>query len=856
MFQPSGPRWLTASLLLAALAFASTAFAGVHKVQPGEDVTLGPDEGLLLIAVDSTHELTSIRIERDGAVFGHGMLKGVDIGRTTQLFVAQIGRYRWKTATRGDLGWDLGDDDEYEFEVKPGVVNYPGDLIFRSAGGYRVTMDIANRGLVAIDWLQKEHPALWRTYGMAFTGHYPDPFPAAYHADRVDVLPDDKSAPVPASGPLPIAVETLWKPGALGVLEINAAGDLLAMVTTEPLAPAKPAVPASPVDGDGDKDEDEDGGEDAGSKRKTNPKLQYVVNLIDLKANASVRLMVLPRKVSRLDWHEDRTLLVSVGEDDEPDRVFVVQMTDAPGQPRRYERLTLPRRGILLDPVRGRPGYVLFLTRPTHHLRGGVQVHRVYIGDQQALDDFKYTMADQLDRGIENDAMWYADAQGRLRAVKVYDEEGYSLRHGIDGVYKEVYRFADADEEVFSPFALSADGNLFYGYAEKGRAQRELVEFDPATKTVGRTLFSRPGVDVTGALFDERKNLIGATYYENGIRIAHYFDDATARIDQRLRKAFPGRTVSILTRDAQVRNAIVAVGGSDKPVEVYHFDATTNTAALLQQSRPWLEGKRFAPAQVVHAKSKDGFDIESYLTLPAAAAGGAKVPLVVLSHGGPVGVRDTRSFDPEVQLIASLGYAVLQVNFRGSDGYGRAFADAGKGKFGTLIEDDIDAALAAALAAYPLDSSRMCAMGASYGGYSALVSAVRWPDRFKCVVSIAGISDRVLLFTASDFGGSEEGRKEIERIVGDPRTQLDEMIATSPLYHIDKLTVPVMIVHGMKDRRVDYEHARRLHRMLNRAGRPPVLVTMDDEGHGIESQAEIKRVYEGVAGFLRANLGQ
>lgn len=831
-------------VLLAALLFANTAHAGVSRVDPGDKVTLEADEGLLLVVVDSTHQLTSIRIERDGAAFGHGMLKGVDIGRTTQLFVAKQGRYRWKTASRGPLGWDFGEEPEYEFEVKAGVANYPGDLLFRSAGGYRVTMTMANRGLLAIDWLQKEHLALWRTYGMAFTGHYPDPFPAAYHADKVDQLPDDKSAPIPASGTLPLPVESLWKPSTLGPVEINPVGDLVAMVTTEDIPAAKTATPGKP--GSDDKD-------DADAPKK-NPEVRYVVNLVDLKTSTSTRVGGSRTPVARLDWSDDRTLLVSVGGEDDLHRVFVVQVTDVPGQPRHIDRFTMPRLGLLIDPVRGTPGFVQFLTRPTHRLRGGVQVHRVHIRSQQALDSFKYTIADQLDRGIENDGMWFADAQGRLRAAFFYDDDGYSLVHGSDGNYKEVIRFADNDEEVFSPFGLSADGNLFYGYAEKGRAQRELVEFDPATKTVGRTLFSRAGVDVAGALFDERRNLIGATYYEDGVRISHYFDEATARIDQRLRKAFPGRTVAILTRDAQVRNVIAMVGGSDKPEEVYHFDASTNTAALLQQSRPWLDGKRFAPAQVVRAKSRDGFDIESYLTLPAAAAGN-KVPLVVLAHGGPIGVRDTRGFDPEVQFLASLGYAVLQVNFRGSDGYGRAFAAAGKQKFGTQIEDDIDAALAAALAAHPLDAGRMCAMGTSYGGYSALVSAVRWPDRFKCVVSIAGVSDRVLLFTASDLVGSKERRKEIEELYGDPNTQLDEMLATSPLYHIDKLTVPVMLVHGRKDRRVDYEHTRRLHRVLNRAGRPSVLITMEDEGHGIDSQAELKRVYEGIAGFLRANLG-
>jgi pimeloyl-ACP methyl ester carboxylesterase len=832
-------------LAVALSAVAQAAFAGVHKVSPGEAVTLEPDEGLLLVAVDSTHELESLRIERDGVVFGHGMLRSIGIGRTTQLFVAPKGKYRWKTVTRGELGWNLGDGEEYAFEVRPGVVNYPGDLIFRHLRRYEVSMTIANRGLVVIDWLQKEHLALWRSYGMQFTGHYPDPFPARYHADGIGAVPDDRTTPVPVPGQLPIEVATLWKPNSIDAVQLNPAGDLVAMVVSEDAPPptgAKGADPAAVAA--------------AIAEAAKDPPKRSVVNIIDLKSGTSVRLGASSKPIGRLDWNDDRTLLVSVGESDELNTVYVVALTTAPGQPLTSQRYKMPRLGVLIDPVRRTPGVVTFLSVPQHNLRTGVQVHRVGILGQEVVDEFKYTIADQLDRGIENDSMWYADAQGRLRAALLHDEDGYYLAHGSDGHYQEVIRYGDADEAEFSPYSLSADGDLFYGYAEKGRAQRDLVEFDPTTRTVGRTLFTRPGVDVVGAILDDRMNLIGANYYENGVRVAHYFDDATATMYARLRKAFAGRTVSILSRDAAVRNAIVYVGGSDQPGEVYHFDASTNTAALLRKARPWLDGRTFAPAQVVHAKSRDGFDIESYLTLPPGAPQGGGSPLVVLTHGGPIGIRDTRNFDPEVQFLAALGYAVLQVNFRGSDGYGRAFADAGKGKFGTLIEDDVDAALAAALAAHPLDANRICAMGSSYGGYSALVSAIRWPDRYKCVVSIAGVSDLALLFTASDLVGSERRRKEVEEIVGNPNTQLDEMIANSPLYHTDRLTAPVMIVHGKKDRRVDYEHARRLQRMLDRVGRPPVMITMEDEGHGIEAQAEIKRVYEGVAGFLRTHLGR
>jgi dipeptidyl aminopeptidase/acylaminoacyl peptidase len=241
-------------------------------------------------------------------------------------------------------------------------------------------------------------------------------------------------------------------------------------------------------------------------------------------------------------------------------------------------------------------------------------------------------------------------------------------------------------------------------------------------------------------------------------------------------------------------------------------------------------------------------------TLPDAEG---KRPLVVMPHGGPIGVSDDRHFNRDVQFIASLGYAVLQVNYRGSDGYGKAFREAGYRNYGKLIEDDIDAAIKAALAAYPLDESKMCALGGSYGGYSAMVAAIRWPERFRCAVSIAGVSDRALFFTASDSGRDAQTRLQMERIMGNPNVPADlaDMQLTSPLYRYQDLKVPVMLVHGQEDVRVDMEHTRRLVRLLNLAGRPPVLMSLANEGHGFEKLDSVDKSWTAIAGFLQEYLG-
>jgi dipeptidyl aminopeptidase/acylaminoacyl peptidase len=229
--------------------------------------------------------------------------------------------------------------------------------------------------------------------------------------------------------------------------------------------------------------------------------------------------------------------------------------------------------------------------------------------------------------------------------------------------------------------------------------------------------------------------------------------------------------------------------------------------------------------------------------------------VVVYPHGGPVGVSDDLNFNRDVQFLASQGYAVLQVNYRGSEGYGKAFREAGYRGWGRQIEDDIDAALREALAEYPLDESRMCTLGASYGGYSALISAIRNPGRFRCAISMSGVSDRALFFSASDNVRSVKAREQVERLLGNPRTDMAEMQATSPLYHASELTLPVMLVHGREDVRVDFEHTRRLVRMLNLENRPPVVMAIPNMGHSLDEPAMADVVWTGVAGFLQQYLG-
>lgn len=810
--------------LLAAMQ-AQAALALIREVDPGTTPRLGKDEALLAIGVDTSQPLDEVRIERDGFSINAGKLKEPPVGRSMQLYAVPVGLYRWDRVRVYAGLYRLDDDEEFYFDVKPGVINYPGDLVVRPRGWNRAVLHIANRGLGAMDWLDAQHPGLSASVPFAYSGHYGDPFPQAYRAAvaaSAHKQKADAALPIPDPGKLPISINRLWQDQRIRLVDLNPRGDLLAEVVVE--EDRTWAVDIFDLRGD----------------------RSFAVSLPGVRGETPQRVLESPSAIVALDWSGDDNLIVSIGTG-RMRNVFVLQVQEQADGTRKYERLQVPRLGRVVSTIPGRPDAILYATES--HL--GLHVFRLDISSQETLNREKFRPKAALDRGFGDDMAWFADAAGALRVALVRAEDGPRFYHGRDGEFERGPLLEDLDG--FVPQALSADGTRLYGVTEEEREQAELVAVDIASGKTMETLSRREGHDVIGPVLDETHRLIGASYIEHGQYVVEYFDDADAQIERRLQAAFPDRSVWILDRDAASGRFIVIVGGSDQPERLHTVDLESGRSTLLDDNRPWLASAKFAPSHVVRARSRDGLDIEAYLTLPAAAADG-RVPLVLMPHGGPIGVRDVIAFNPEVQLIAALGYAVLQVNFRGSHGFGRAFREAGHGGLGTLIEDDIDAALQATLEKFPLDPQRMCVLGSSYGGYSALIAGVRWPGRFRCAVSMAGVSDLMLQFTVSDTGRSVEGRKALEEIIGDPDTQQAAIVANSPLYRVDELTLPVMLVHGTEDLRVDMEHSLRLRRLLALAGRPPVLAELEGEAHGIDDPGLRVATWRGVAGFLRMHL--
>lgn len=827
-------RALCLALVILLLGFTASALARISTIKPGKAPELNADEGLLVVALDTDVHIDRGFVQREGAKSELVVLKEAEPGRNLRLLKFPAGRYHWHSLRIGNwqinstmLVWPLSGRPEYEFEVRPGVINYLGEIVFRRSDSYGANLYVINHGLRALDWLRAVHPATLAAHEFRYGGRYGDPFPGFYrealaaHADPDPGASPMRTPPEPVS--LPIAPTLMWQQDRVQTASLNPRGDVLAIQVKE------------------------DGKE------------QWYVDLVDLKHSLVQRIAKGDTPFDNLLWAGDEDLVLSADgkgifsqkvRHREADRfVSAVHVARTSASMFYVEAWSLPWPGRVLDAVPIRPGHVVLESLTAD---GQVHVEELDIRSKQAFEAYRnLTGSRPLNWPGNGEHGWLVDGEGRPAVALTNVGLELVLSRPQEGKLVEFLRLNS--ESAFVPVATSRNGASLYAITDENRTQRDLVEYDIAAAKVTGTLFSRPGIDVHSTIFGPGRQPIGVRYYQDGNLLSEYFDASNQHVVELLKQAFPGRMASVIDKSADGTQLILWVEASDSTPKLYHLDRRTGKARLIEDSMPWLKTIALAPSQVLAARSSDGLAIQSYLTLPS---GSGKRPLVVMPHGGPVGVSDSLRFDRDTQFLASLGYAVLRVNFRGSDGYGKAFRDAGHGSFGTAIEDDIDAALKVALASHPLDEQRMCVLGFSYGGYSALVAAVRWPERFRCAISVSGVSDRNLQFTASDTGRSEVGRKQLELYMGNPDSAREKLIETSPAYQHAKLRVPVMLVHGVDDQRVDYEQTLRMQRMLELDGRPPVGLVFEKEGHMIQDLANIDTMWKGIAGFLQKHLGK
>lgn len=415
-------------------------------------------------------------------------------------------------------------------------------------------------------------------------------------------------------------------------------------------------------------------------------------------------------------------------------------------------------------------------------------------------------------------------------------------------------RWVANKESQIAPVSVSPDRRTLYALSNLTTDKMAAVEFDLVAGELARVIYEHERFDIDWILVDEAHPVpYGVIYTEQGFWRYHFFADDYRDEYLQVQAQFPDQGVVIVGRSDDDEVLLVQASTSMDRGQIHRCEKTAGSCEMVMALSPWLDGKALSDTVVLEIEAEEGLIVDAFLTLPVA--GGDSIPLVVMPHGGPIGVRDSRYFSGDVQWLARNGYAVLQVNYRGSSGYGKEFIEAGLREWGRGIEDDIDAAVMHALQRYPqLDRERIGIFGASYGGYSALMSVIRNPELYQCAASFAGVTDLTLLFAQSRLHKNPALREALIRIVGDPDLDYEEQTSNSPVYRYREIDRPVFLAHGTRDRVVDIEHSWRLRMLMRMRGIDPEFVVIDDVQHGFEYVEDAALLYDPLLEFLDQHL--
>jgi dipeptidyl aminopeptidase/acylaminoacyl peptidase len=451
---------------------------------------------------------------------------------------------------------------------------------------------------------------------------------------------------------------------------------------------------------------------------------------------------------------------------------------------------------------------------------------------------------------------YLADHVGTVRLCTTLETDGSRqilYRDDDKSEWGKITGFS-SDSRVVEAIGFMPDNRRLYVLSNRDRDTIALFEMDPKTGTLGNLIYEAPSVDISYPVWSsDRRTLLGVSYHTSSWH-THYFDPNVAHVVDGLQGIFPDQTLKVMNFSQDRKQAIVLVTSNLTAGGYYLFDANTGKVRSLAPLAPWIDPKQLSPVQPIHYAARDGLMIDGYLTVPRGKAP-QHLPLIVDPHGGPT-ARDTGGWDPDVQFFASRGYAVLQMNFRGSYGSGTKFREAGNREWGGKMLDDVVDAVAWAEEQGIADPKRVCIFGASYGGYAALMAAATRPDMFRCAISYAGVTDLESVFQPSIVGEGWVAERPPEqivmltRVIGD-RRDADFLREHSPVYNAAKIECPVFIAHGRQDSIVSVKDARRMRDALQKAGKKVEYVEKPDEGHGFANEENRIDLFTRIDAFLK-----
>lgn len=465
----------------------------------------------------------------------------------------------------------------------------------------------------------------------------------------------------------------------------------------------------------------------------------------------------------------------------------------------------------------------------------------------------------EIERLADNDdpmnpiAGWVTDHEGKIRVA-------LSISNGVE--QNLMYRDTEEDsfevvlttnfKETVDPLFFDFENKHLYASSNLNRDKSAIVKFDVANGKEMEVLFEHPLVDVSGLSYSRKRKVLTTISYTTDKRQMKFLDAEAESIYNRLKEELGDYEVVITSTNDDENKFLVRTYSDRSLGSYYFFDKEKDALTKLTDVSPWINEEDMAPMKPIQYKSRDGMTIYGYLTLPQGVEA-KNLPVVVNPHGGPW-ARDNWGYNPEVQLLASRGYAVLQMNFRGSTGYGRAFWEASFKEWGQSMQDDITDGVQWLIDQGIADPDRVAIYGASYGGYATLAGVTFTPDLYKCAIDYVGVSN-LFTFMKTIPPYWEPYLKMMYEMVGNPNSEDSVMMRqASPAYHVDKITAPLLVVQGANDPRVNIDESDQIVKALREQGVEVPYMVKYDEGHGFRNEENRIEFYKVMVGFLNKHM--
>lgn len=466
--------------------------------------------------------------------------------------------------------------------------------------------------------------------------------------------------------------------------------------------------------------------------------------------------------------------------------------------------------------------------------------------------DLSTGAATLIERERDNVWDWYADSHGVVRGGLAYDDSRWTLwyRQKAGDPLKALKGKFDKGDSAVDRFVFSRSGGSGAVITNEKTGRFGLYKYDFDSDTIGAPIYENAAVDISDVVSNPDTGEIRGVRYEDDRWHTHWIDPALAEVQAQLDKAMPETVNDIVSITADGNRALVLAQSASVPPVYFLLDRKLKQMHPVVDNYTRIDEASLAPVQAVNYTARDGLNIPAYLTVPLGKEAKG-LPLVILPHGGPF-ERNDWQYDPIVQFIASRGYAVLQPEFRGSTGYGKAFVESGYGQWGHKMQDDLDDGVDWLIRSGKVDPKRVCIMGGSYGGYAALWGAIRNPEKYRCAVSFAGVSDlRVQLRNnRKSFSATRYFKQWRTKVAGPGKVDL---AAVSPITYAAQLKVPVFIAHGEDDSVVSASQSHAMVNALTKAHANVTSMFYKSGEHTWGNAADLEDFLRRLEAFLATN---